>query len=188
MAKIVLETVEHGSMNSFSGTSEELTKMLLEATAAYFRQSLNADANLDDFAKFYTGALLELMKQQDTVVIERKREQKTAKKLLKCIKLEGGNEPFLSEIADDLAALQAHVGGHIEAVTTASGLVVIVNEEGRLTPGLPLNGGLPSLDGRLPTPIIGNALVLRSDGEDFASVVDEDLFTVLKAWEGLANG
>ena len=58
------------------------------------------------------------------------------------IKIAPGHEPVMADINNTLADLQQAVGGYIETVTLPrTGLVVIVNEEGRLL-DLPENGVL----------------------------------------------
>lgn len=70
------------------------------------------------------------------------------------------------EIENTLKALQEVVGGYIETVTLYIDLVLIVNEEGRIL-GLPEN---EHLDG-----VVGDALVLGVDEDDFRSLTDGEL-------------
>jgi len=71
-----------------------------------------------------------------------------------------------SGAAFSLAELQAFVGGYIEAVYLPGGVVMLVNEEGKLE-GLPYNEPATALYGA-GDPIAGNAIVcsMAEMGED----------------------
>lgn len=102
---------------------------------------------------------------------------------MKVIKIMPGYEPEMSEIENSLAALQQAVGGYIETVTIPrTGLVVIVNEEGKLL-GLPLNGML-NIGRLIGEPLAGTVLVARvaPGSEDFSSVRDCDLGLICSCW------
>ena len=63
--------------------------------------------------------------------------------------VEPGKAPYETEIGDGLEAMQAAVGGNIQAVYPYEDLVGLVcNEEGKLE-GLPLNRALRTEDGEL---------------------------------------
>lgn len=97
------------------------------------------------------------------------------------IRILPGREPELHEVENELSALQAAVGGYIETVTLPdSGLVVIVNEEGRYL-GLPLNGML-NLRPLWHSVLIGTVLIARVSGEEFASVRPSDLDYIRRFW------
>ena len=52
---------------------------------------------------------------------------------MQVIKIDVGHEPRMTEMKNTLKAFQEAVGGYIETVTLErTGLVVIVNEEGKL--------------------------------------------------------
>lgn len=92
-----------------------------------------------------------------------------------------GHAPELCDVSNDLAAFQHAVGGYIETVTLPdSGLVVIVNEDGRWM-GLPANGKLllRPLQHEL---LVGPVLICRASGEDLAPVRLSDLELVRNFW------
>lgn len=72
----------------------------------------------------------------------------------------------LIDIQNELEALQAAVGGYIEAITLDYGAVMIVDEEGRLK-GKPLNDLASLIAG---VGIVGAALIVGVDGEEFDDV------------------
>ena len=85
------------------------------------------------------------------------------------IKILPGREPEMADIDNTLKALQQAVGGYIETVTLPrTGLVVIVNEEGRLM-------------GQL---LVGTVLVVRAapGAEDFSGVRACDLGLIRACW------
>lgn len=103
---------------------------------------------------------------------------------MKCIKILPGHAPELSDIANTLGDMQLFVGGRIEAVRLAdTGLVAIVNEEGKLL-GLPYTGCLrvrPIADDILCGPV----LIVRSKLDDFVPVRDGDLEQVLRMYKAV---
>lgn len=52
--------------------------------------------------------------------------------MIKVVKVEVGQTPIVKEIANDLNALQAEVGGLIECVYLNDGCIAVVNEEGKI--------------------------------------------------------
>lgn len=68
-------------------------------------------------------------------------------------------------IPNTLQAMQEIVGGYIEVSRAANGLLIICNEEGRLQ-GLPENKIIG---------FVGTVFICREDGEEFASLTDEDM-------------
>lgn len=72
-----------------------------------------------------------------------------------------GNVARIRYVPDKLCALQALVGGPIEAVSVGSNLVILCNEEGRLR-GLPFNVSL------LGVGFVGPILMVGVDGENFS--------------------
>ena len=75
------------------------------------------------------------------------------------------------EIANELKPLQDFVGGHIEAVTLTSDIVLLCNEEG-LIRGLPYGGTV------LRHKYVGPLLLVGVDGEEFTDVSwQAELFT-----------
>ena len=72
----------------------------------------------------------------------------------------------LIDIQNELEALQEAIGGYIESITLDYGAVMIVDEEGRLK-GKPLNDLASIIAG---TSIVGKALIVGCDGEEFSDV------------------
>lgn len=103
---------------------------------------------------------------------------------MKCIKIEPGRAPEVSDVANTLKAMQAFVGGPIEAVRLGdTGLVAVVNEEGRLL-DLPYTGCLrirPIQDEILCGPV----LIVRAALEAFGPVRDGDLERVLRIYKAV---
>lgn len=102
---------------------------------------------------------------------------------MQVIRIEVGHEPRLIEMENTLKAFQEAVGGYIETVTLErTGLVVIVNEEGKLM-GLPLNGML-NIGRLIGEPLAGTVLVARVDyeTEDFSGVRACDLGLIQDCW------
>lgn len=84
----------------------------------------------------------------------------------------------LDEIANDLRALQRAVDGYIETVGLRDGAVMIVDEEGRLK-DKPYNLLASLVAG---TDIVGSALIVGVDGEEFCDV-PEPYLTLLSCGE-----
>lgn len=102
---------------------------------------------------------------------------------MQVIKIEVGHEPRMAEMKNTLKAFQEAVGGYIETVTLErTGLVVIINEEGKLM-GLPINGML-NIGRLIGEPLAGPVLVVRADpdGEDFTGVRACDLGLIQACW------
>lgn len=51
---------------------------------------------------------------------------------MKAIVIHPGQAPFFKDIPNSLSALQAEVGGYIETVNVTTGVVALVDEEGKL--------------------------------------------------------
>ena len=81
---------------------------------------------------------------------------------------EPGKEPFIKEIEDDLTTYQEILGGMMEMVPFEKGQVLLCNDEGKLK-GLEPNLILPS--GEI---IVGTAIIVGTDGEEFRSLTDEE--------------
>ncbi|WP_352416505.1 DUF3846 domain-containing protein [Oscillibacter ruminantium] len=88
--------------------------------------------------------------------------------MIKVVKVEVGEPPMVKEIANDLNALQAEVGGLIECVYLDDGCIAVVNEEGKI------NGMEPNR--RMGADIIcGPFFICGDDGENFASLTDDQI-------------
>lgn len=85
---------------------------------------------------------------------------------MKAIIKEPGKKPRITEIENNLAALQKAVGGYIETVTFAENCCIICNEEGRLQ-GLPYN--LTFCGGSF----VGTILFIGVAGDEFADLSKE---------------
>ena len=81
---------------------------------------------------------------------------------------EPGKEPFIKRIEDDLTTYQEILGGMMEMVPFEKGQVLLCNDEGKLK-GLEPNLILPS--GEI---IVGTAIIVGTDGEEFRSLTDEE--------------
>ena len=93
---------------------------------------------------------------------------------LRVLAVEPGRSPYLKSIPNTLKALQAEVGGYIEAVYPyADPVAIICNEEGKLE-GLPLNRAVRDEEtGKIVDIIAGKFLIAGLGEEDFASLTPE---------------
>ena len=74
-----------------------------------------------------------------------------------------GQPAFIRQIDNELSALQDLVGGYIQTVYLPHGVIMIVNEEGKLMglkPNFQLEHDL----------IVGTAVFVSADGEEFAGL------------------
>ena len=85
-----------------------------------------------------------------------------------CVIKDPGEQPIVANIPNSLEALQKAVGGRIEAVTIASDLALICNEEGLLM-GLPYNHTVCEL------PFVGPIVAVGVDGEEFVSLTPNQI-------------
>lgn len=92
-----------------------------------------------------------------------------------------GEDPKTMVITNNLHLLQQLVDGPIEVHTLTDGLVMIVNEEGKLK-NLEPNFYVD----RLKDTILGTAIFCGEDGEDFADIDEHDL-TVLQTFFSLED-
>lgn len=90
-----------------------------------------------------------------------------------------GKDPQTMVITNNLHLLQQLVDGPIEVHTLTDGLVMIVNEEGKLK-NLEPNFYVASLKDT----ILGTAIFCGEDGEDFTDIDERDL-TVLQTFFSL---
>lgn len=85
---------------------------------------------------------------------------------MKVIMKKPGEAPVLTDITNELSALQEAVGGLIETFTFAEDACVICNEEGKLM-GLPYNCTF------LGEVFVGTILIVGVAGEEFADVPED---------------
>lgn len=80
---------------------------------------------------------------------------------------EVGKKPYVKEISNEPEVMHKLVGGYIETAPLINGLIVVCNEKGILL-NLPINNNLG-------VHILENFFVARTDGDEFASITDEDI-------------
>lgn len=90
-----------------------------------------------------------------------------------CVIKDPGEQPIVANIPNTLEALQKAVGGHIEAVTIASDLALICNEEGLLM-GLPYNHTVCEL------PFVGPIVAVGANGDVFTSLTPDQIRDVMR--------
>lgn len=84
---------------------------------------------------------------------------------MKVIRKHPGKMPEVIDVENDVRAIQAELGGYIEAVTIASDLAILCDEEGRL------KGKEPNIAWRkLGVDFVGTILIVGVDGEEFCNV------------------
>jgi len=101
-------------------------------------------------------------------------------KMISAIVKRPGEPPRHVNVSNRLEALQKNVGGYIEAVTLATDLVILCDEEGRLK-DKPFNCTICGYD------FCGDILMVGADGDEFANLPVK--YEVIKAllpglWEG----
>lgn len=89
---------------------------------------------------------------------------------LTVVMVEPHKTPYVTEIADELSALQRCVGGYIEVVGNGDGTLIICNEEGKLQG---LEGNRRIHDGM--SIIAGTFFVVGDDGENFRSLTESEV-------------
>lgn len=104
---------------------------------------------------------------------------------MKALRIEPGQELELIDIENKLEELQKQVEGYIECVTLIPGkLVMVVNEEGLILE-LPYNMSASIIARRN---IVGNALIVCCDDEDFTDISREyvkEITDKILRWEWL---
>ena len=88
---------------------------------------------------------------------------------LTVVMVEPHKEPYVTEIKDELSALQKAVGGYIEVVGNGDGTLIICNEEGKLQG---LEGNRRIHNGM--SIIAGTFFVVGDDGENFRSLTESE--------------
>ena len=89
---------------------------------------------------------------------------------LKVVMVEPHKAPYVTEIEDELSALQRAVGGYIEVVGNGDGTLIVCNEEGKLEG---LEGNRRIHDGM--SIIAGTFFVVGEDGENFRSLTESEV-------------
>lgn len=89
---------------------------------------------------------------------------------LTVVMVEPHKTPYVTEIADELSALQRCAGGYIEVVGNGDGTLIICNEEGKLQG---LEGNRRIHDGM--SIIAGTFFVVGEDGENFRSLTESEV-------------
>lgn len=94
--------------------------------------------------------------------------------------------PQMIDLENDLPPLQKVVGGYLETVALAGGLLLVCNEDGNtLDIGRAWAVCFP---GQNPQPIAGNFFVCRREGEEFASLQDGDADALAKIVRPIVGG
>jgi uncharacterized protein (DUF736 family) len=89
-----------------------------------------------------------------------------------------GQEPTVESIDDSLSGMQSIVGGYIETVYLDGEIILVCNEEGKMT-GLPANR---SLRGDV---IMGDCFITAANEEgDFVSLTDEQMKKAMEVFTG----
>nr|WP_187142649.1 DUF3846 domain-containing protein [Acetivibrio ethanolgignens] len=97
---------------------------------------------------------------------------------------------YLSEITNSLKAKQEYVGGGIETFTLNDDLVLVGGRDAVVF-GKTLNRALYDESGKFITAFAGNLLVVRYKGDEFDSILEEDVELVerlLKPIDRIACG
>lgn len=87
---------------------------------------------------------------------------------IKVIYCPANSAPVEKVISNTLKAMQELVGGNIEAHGATTGTALICNEEGRIL-GMPENMSAPFAG------LCGDVFLCGTDGEDFASIADDEV-------------
>lgn len=90
-----------------------------------------------------------------------------------------GQDPRSMVIPNELKVMQQLVGGHIETLRISDNGILVMNEEGKLL-GLEENFYL----GAIGDTIVGPVLVVGEDGEDFASLPDDEAAEISRIMRG----
>lgn len=83
---------------------------------------------------------------------------------------------YISKIDNTLEAMQSYVGGYIEAVTIAEGIVLICDEDGKMKGYMPNRAWVKG--DRILDIIVGDIMFVRSEGDEFESIRQEDIAVI----------
>ena len=96
--------------------------------------------------------------------------------MIKIVVVEPNKSPYVTEIENELHALQNIVDGYIETIPARSDIILVCNEEGKLI-GLPYNRTIHG------EPIVGTFFLTTSNEEcDFISLTDEQVEWCMKVF------
>lgn len=79
--------------------------------------------------------------------------------------------PEIIDLRNDLKAFQCYIGGYIETVQLGKGLILIVNEEGKL---LGMEPNIFLIYGTDVEEIVGPILIVKDAGEEFGELTEEE--------------
>ena len=96
--------------------------------------------------------------------------------MMKVVIKKAGQKPEVKEIKGELHEMQEIVGGHLEVIGIFDGIFCVLNEEGKLI-GLPANFALAY------DVIVGDVFFCSVSGEDFASLNDMQIDTIIKLFK-----
>lgn len=102
-------------------------------------------------------------------------------KTIKILVVEPMKPCRVQEVADELDALQAIVGGNIESVSVFNDSVTLICNENGIDLGLPANRPLVDQNGLPYDFILGTFFITGVEGENFVSLTDEQI----KTYKGL---
>lgn len=91
---------------------------------------------------------------------------------MKIIIKKPGQQPYITEVEDNLNTYKSIVEGYIEIVPIEKDILMVCNEEGKLI-GLDFNFVLGN------DPIVGTVFFIGRNNEDFRSLTDEEINKVL---------
>lgn len=98
---------------------------------------------------------------------------------MKILYKQPGEDPRSMVIPNELGVMQQLVGGHIETLRISDNGILVMNEYGKLL-GLEPNFYL----GAIGDTIVGPVLVVGEDGEDFASLPDDEAAEISRIMRG----
>ena len=84
--------------------------------------------------------------------------------------------PVVKEIEGELNEMQEIVGGYIECFPMTDDILCVCNEEGKIL-GLPINFNFNRAY------ICGNVFFVASGCEEFESLTDEQVYTIMEVFE-----
>lgn len=90
-----------------------------------------------------------------------------------------GEDPRSMVIPNELGVMQQLVGGHIETLMISDNGILVMNEEGKIL-GSEQNFYL----GAIGDTIVGPVLVVGEDGDDFASLPDDEASEISRIMRG----